>query len=223
MPRVPEEDDNTSRVIPTQVSRDRAMPHRTALTRRTSLLLPPSLPITEWGRIGKQIFAISDSSCWWLGDWLIYGQAQYPDRYKRATEETSLDYQTLRNYAWVARKFGVDRRRSALSFQHHAEVAGLDQEQQDRWLDLAVAGEWSRTRLRREVRAGRTPARDAVAAGAEQALKLRMSVPVERRQRWQDAAAVSGQDLLSWILDMLDEAASERSATPGRAGLPHAW
>lgn len=35
----------------------------------------------------------------------MYGQAAYTGRYRDAIEQASLDYQTLRNYAWVARRF----------------------------------------------------------------------------------------------------------------------
>ncbi|MFC7100812.1 LmbU family transcriptional regulator [Nonomuraea rubra] len=94
-------------------------------TRRTSLTLPKKMSIEAWKKVGQQIWRISDSSTWWLGDWLVYGQRRFPDRYQRAIEETSLDYQTLRNYAWVARKFSPGRRRASLSLQHHAEVAAL--------------------------------------------------------------------------------------------------
>lgn len=87
-----------------------------ALTKRTSLSLPPKISIEEWGHIGRKIFVISESSTWWLGDWLIYGQAHYPDRYMRAIEKTQLDYQTLRNYAWVARRYPVARRMGESEF-----------------------------------------------------------------------------------------------------------
>lgn len=40
-----------------------------------------------------------------LGDWLAYGQAVYANRHRTAVERTSLNYQALRNYAWVARQF----------------------------------------------------------------------------------------------------------------------
>ena len=48
-----------------------------------------------------------------------------------------LDYQTLRNYAWVARRFPAGRRRAGVSFAHHAEVARLPEPEQDYWLRRA--------------------------------------------------------------------------------------
>ncbi|WP_205669380.1 LmbU family transcriptional regulator [Amycolatopsis suaedae] len=192
-----------------------------ALTRRTSLSLPPSIPMDEWSQIGRQIHAISDSSAWWLGDWLIYGQSQYPDRYKRAIEETSLDYQTLRNYAWVARQFPVTRRRSSLSFQHHAELASLSEEAQDEWLDRTEKFGWSRNELRNRVRASRKANRTAVER-ADRVLKVQMSVPSDRKQRWLDAASTTDQDLLTWIVSILDTAAASALGERAAQLIPNA-
>ena len=104
-------------------------------------------------RIGRQLEAVASSSAWCLGDWLSYGRAAYAGRYRDAVEQTSLDYQTLRNYAWVAGRFPLSRRRDTLSFGHHAEVAALPEPEQDFWLRKAGDLGWSRNHLRCEVRA----------------------------------------------------------------------
>jgi hypothetical protein len=120
---------------------------------RTGMKLPKQLPYEKWLGIGRRLAAVSTSSAWCLGDWLIYGEDAYNGRYRDAIEQTSLDYQTLRNYAWVARRFPLYRRRDTLSFAHHAEVAGLSEPEQDFWLRKAAGLSWSRNRLRQEVRA----------------------------------------------------------------------
>lgn len=94
----------------------------------------------------------ANCSVWWLGDWPVYGEYAYSDRYKQALADTSLGYQTLRNYAWVARKIPLSRRRDALSFGHHAEVAALPDHEQDVWLTRAERSNWSRNLLRRGLR-----------------------------------------------------------------------
>ncbi|WP_173136578.1 LmbU family transcriptional regulator [Kibdelosporangium persicum] len=184
----------------------------TALTMRTCLALPARMPLDEWRRIGRQIFTISDSSAWWLGDWLIYGQTEYSDRYKRAIEETGLDYQTLRNYAWVARKFPRERRRESLTFQHHAEVASLPEAEQDDWMDRAEKHNWSRNELRNRVKASRRAGQDGTARNGTPLPGTRLQVTIipDQQQRWQDAAATVDQDLLTWIVAVLDEAAAAR-------------
>lgn len=108
----------------------------------------------SWERIGTGLRELANSSAWWLADWLIFGEAAYScRRYREAIDRTGLDYQTLRNYAWVARRFEHHRRRDDLSFAHHAEVARLSPPEQDYWLRKAVQHKWSRNELRRAVRA----------------------------------------------------------------------
>jgi hypothetical protein len=118
---------------------------------RTGLNLPRQMPFDRWLNIGRTLAVTASSSAWCLGDWLIYGEACYSGRYRDAIERTSLEYKTLRNYAWVARKFRLERRHEALSFGHHAEVAALPEPEQDFWLRKAEGLGWSRNDLRREV------------------------------------------------------------------------
>jgi hypothetical protein len=184
---------------------------RPAVARRVGLHLPHHLPFDSWRRLGRQIFVIGDASAWWLGDWLVYGQSEYADRYRKAIVGTSLDYQTLRNYAWVARRIPYSRRRPNLSFQHHAEIASLQPQQQDLWLDRAEASSWSRNELRRRVHA----ASPAVRSGHPLIpVMLRVNVPPEQEQRWHKAAAQANQDLGEWIVLILNRACAEALDDP---------
>lgn len=183
------------------------------LTKRTTLYIPENVPIDEWKHLGNQIFVISEASTWWLGDWLVYGQAHYPNRYKHAIEETSLDYQTLRNYAWVARKFTPSRRRTNLSFQHHAEVAGLSQMEQEHWLAKAEAGSWTRNELRRNIRESKQPAK-----AIEPVTRLQLSPQLRRAEKWKQAAEESGMELTEWIHSTLDAAALDTAEPHQVAG-----
>lgn len=190
----------------------------TAMTRRTSFSLPPDTPIHEWSRIGHQINALSESSSWWLGDWLIYGQDKYPNLYKKAIEETSLDYQTLRNYAWVARQFAVHRRRATVSFQHHAELAALAPAEQDQWLERAERFGWSRNELRNRVRASRRLGSGADDI-ADPPLRIQMTVPLSQKQRWMRAAeSTSETDFVAWVVAVLDGAAESAVPATGSPG-----
>lgn len=180
-------------------------------TDRTSLRLPARLNMDDWLSIGQTLTATADSAAWWLGDWLVYGQDRFPERYRQAINGTSLDYQTLRNYAWIARKFPSDRRRVGLSMQHHAEVAAMPTPLQDIWLNRAGEAGWSRNELRRRIRAEASP--PCGQAGTTESAELRLPVSIERHRRWADAARRTDRDLSHWIVDVLDIAAS-RSVTP---------
>ncbi|QTD99719.1 LmbU family transcriptional regulator [Streptomyces cyanogenus] len=181
-----------------------------ALTRRTGLSLPPDFSLTEWKRFGKHLFLISDSSCWWLGDWLVYGQEKYPDRYRQAMDETGLDYKTLRNYAWIARRFALSERHPKVSFQHHAEVASLDPAARAMWLERAAREGWSRNMLRQQVRQALTrPAEER-----KQHVHLQVRVSSEQENKWATAAERQGRNLAEWIILCLDQAA-ELEVAPG--------
>jgi len=121
---------------------------------KAGLLFTAKPDINTWEKIGADLLSFSNASTWWIADWLVYGETTYQDRYKEAVKHTALSYQTLRNYTWVARRFPLSRRVPALSFSHHLEVVSLDQPQQDYWLRQAAKQQWSRNRLRTEVRNG---------------------------------------------------------------------
>jgi hypothetical protein len=139
--------------VPRQLAaRARSHPDDVVVIPGRGLQLTPRLSFDRWLSVGRQLADIYTSSAWCLGDWLVYGEASYDGRYRDAIEQTSLDYQTLRNYAWVVRRFDLSRRRDSLSFAHHAEVAALPQVEQEYWLRKAEELSWSVRQLRREVR-----------------------------------------------------------------------
>jgi len=167
------------------------------------LRLDDQLTFDRWREVGVKICGYCSASAWWVGDWLIYGQSHYGEHYKRAIDETGLDYQTLRNYARVARRFPLYRRRDNLSFQHHAEVCALDDQEQDFWLDAAADGRWSRTLLRARVRAARERPESR-----RPPIVVRLVVDLKRQQQWRDAAQENDQELDGWITEVLDREAA---------------
>jgi hypothetical protein len=164
----------------------------------------PGLTFDEWISAGRQISRISTASAWWVGDWLNFGERSYGSRYRAALELTSFDYKTLRNYAWVARRFQLSRRRDTLSFQHHAEVAALEEPEQDLWLSRAEAAHWTRNELRRQLSAARTT---AALPTRELVIVVRIRVAPEREQQWREAAEASRQPLTEWVAAAADAVA----------------
>jgi hypothetical protein len=175
------------------------------ITRR-ALYLDAELAFDEWVRVGGKVAVVSDSSAWWVGDWLNFGRACYRGRYKTALALTSLDYQTLRNYAWVASRFAPSRRRDTISFGHYAELASLSEEDQDGWLAQCAAEQWSRAELRRRLRAGGQIAEDSSRASS---IALTLTVYPDRLRRWEVAADLHGAQLEEWIGSALDHAAAD--------------
>jgi len=184
---------------------------RGARLQRSSLILPSRLSFDVWRQIGTEIFLVTNSCAWWIGDWLTYGENYFGDRYEQAIADTSLDYQTLRNYAWIAKKFTVSRRRDSLSFGHHAEVAALTETEQDKWLTRAERFCWSRNELRRRIRATRLANRQQSPrqAGMESRV-LKIDVQTQRLDQWRKAAERLNCSVAEWIIATLDTASTTR-------------
>jgi hypothetical protein len=175
--------------------------------------LHPGMSFGDWAAVGRRLSHVSSRATWALGDWLLFGERAFGERYRAAVEATNLEYQTLRNYAWVAGSFPPQRRCHALSFQHHAELAALSEIDQDLWLNRAVKGRWSRNELRRRVRAHRA-GRDA--DDERPALVVRVELTIEDELRWRQAADSTQQDLMAWLRTVAD-AAAEAAIRPSAA------
>ncbi|MFD9499462.1 LmbU family transcriptional regulator [Streptomyces sp. NPDC060035] len=205
-----------------------------ARVQKSGMVFPQGLSERSWERIGASLRELTNSSAWWLADWLLFGEAAYGlRRYREAIERTGLDYQTLRNYAWVARRFEHHRRRDSLSFAHHAEVTRLSPSEQDYWLRKAEQQKWSRNELRRAVRASlaeqslQTEIPPSSGNEKQEVPQLAESVGAEKRRRkattltielsarqldyYSKVAAAHGLPVDEWVTQVLD-AADRRTA-----------
>jgi hypothetical protein len=205
-----------------------ALQHSVQIT-KSGLLFARAPSLSSWEDIGRYIISVADSSTWWIADWLVYGEDTFKDRYVEAIEKTSLNYQTLRNYAWVARRFGHSRRRDKLSFGHHSEVAALDAPEQDYWLRKAEEFSWSRNELRRQVRAslrerGNLPVEPSGGAGSEATRRgndetelseprktLRLVLTSDQITLFERTAETHNMELREWALTILESAARSGS------------
>jgi hypothetical protein len=187
------------------------------LATRLGLRFAGALSFEGWERAGEQISRVISSSAWCLGDWIIVGQSRFANRYRQVVEAVGLDYQTIRNYAWVARRFELSRRRDTLSFQHHAEVASFPPAEQDYWLDRAEDHGWSRNRLRQEVRNSRGIGMRGRPASS---VLPRIVVTGEQIARWRATAEQMRMSLETWIILNLDSAAAITQLSSDRNELP---
>lgn len=174
------------------------------MTSDAGIHLRMGMSFTEWTAVGCRLARVSSASAWALGDWLLFGQRAFGRRYRVALQETNLDYQTLRNYAWVAGRIEPSRRRYALSFQHHAEVAAMTEPEQELWLRRAETKHWSRNELRRQLSVHRAAGQDPDPSS----VVVRFEVTPEAQRRWRQAAASQQLALQDWLRTVADAAAS---------------
>src|SRR4051812_18824481 len=111
-----------------------------------ALILPADLTWDEWAGLAEQLATAHHSSLWYLGDWLVYAQHQFEadgvhdeaDVSQLVDARTAIPQSTIKLARIVASKFEPSRRRPALSWSHHLEVARLEDEvEADRLLDEA--------------------------------------------------------------------------------------
>jgi hypothetical protein len=105
--------------------------------------------------VGRRFGEIGRCSQWWLGDWILYGNQRFGERYTRAVKLTGYDVQSLMNMVYVASRFAISRRREDLSWSHHAALAALNIAEQEHWLGRAGAERLSVADLRVELRSRR--------------------------------------------------------------------
>jgi N6-adenosine-specific RNA methylase IME4 len=124
------------------------------LAKATPVALPlgEGLPLDRWVELGKQLCLMDGGVRWWVGDWWAFGDVAYGVRAKAAASGIfGRAFQTLANAASTARKFETSRRREALSFEHHAVVAGLESWLADALLEEAEDYDLPASKLRDRV------------------------------------------------------------------------
>jgi hypothetical protein len=103
----------------------------------TELNLPADLPYEKWEALGRLFAALRNSLKWWAGDWLIFGEATYGEQAAQALDLLGVDRAVQDGWRYVCMYVPRSRRRKALSFSHHREVAPLKPRQQSRLLAKA--------------------------------------------------------------------------------------
>ena len=103
----------------------------------------------EWLEEGRRLGERTERDRWALGDWANYGDRKHGDLADAAVE-IGLNRRSLYHLSRVAKRIQSVRRRTLLSWDHHAAVAGLPADTGDLLLDRAEAEGWSRQTLREE-------------------------------------------------------------------------
>lgn len=119
----------------------------------------PSGPMTfdEWMAAGRTLQQIDASINFWLGDWILYGEAKWGERYAQAIEVTGWRYDRLARAKWVASKCPSWLRSQNLSWTCHLNVAHLPPGEQKEWLDKAEADGLSSAELKQAIKAASLP------------------------------------------------------------------
>lgn len=148
---------------------DEKMFRAAARLSKSGLLKPTSLDLAAldgeltyeaYTNIGGFLGAMNRSCAWWIGDWLVYGEGIYGEKFAQAVSYTGLAEQTLLNRSYVCRHIPPGRRVEGLAFGVHALVAAMSSKDQTKWLTEAKKKGWGREDLRRALRETHATNRD---------------------------------------------------------------
>jgi hypothetical protein len=130
----------------------------------TGIEFHEELSFDEWEDLGQKLAPVGKSIGFIIGDWINYGENHWGDKYDDAIKRTGMAYQTLRDFAYVARRVQLSFRNDKLDFTHHRVVAKLkDSEDQQHWLDMAVKHNLGKRRLQKSINFGRLATEQEVA------------------------------------------------------------
>jgi len=116
------------------------------------------LPEVEWDAylgVGSFLGEVKRRTSWYMGDWLLHGQASFAERFSQAHLVTGLAEQTLLAYMFVCENVPAKRRRAGVPFSCHAKVARLDAKEQERWLAACEKHGWTYAELTERMKAAR--------------------------------------------------------------------
>ena len=147
---------------------------------RTGLDICEDLSFEEWSSLAPKFSEAVKCAAFLIGDWLVYGEDHFrgqlrlpgfeneaaspgkisSELYDAALAATGLDRATLHTYAHVSRHVPRSLRNELLSWEHHKAVAKLEDDEQERWLQVALDnpnqnGPVSTRRLRKSIIVGR--------------------------------------------------------------------
>ena len=112
-------------------------------------------PFEQWETevVGSELRRKSEP--WWRGDLYLKGEEWYgEDRATSVFDPLTMDVKTWQNNASVCGRIEFSRRREELTYSHHAEVAYLEPDAQDKYLQIAIDNLLSVRKLRDLIASG---------------------------------------------------------------------
>ena len=118
---------------------------------KTKLTFKRDVSKDEWMDVFKALKQVEGCVQFWIGDCLAYRQQKW-GMYDDIAEETGYDKDALRHYKRVAENIESGLRNPDLGWSHHNEVASLNPEKQELFLNKAVEEKLSVRELREEIK-----------------------------------------------------------------------
>ncbi len=100
---------------------------------------------------------------WWVGDFVLFGEARYGERMAQIFDAVGIKYKTVRNWVYTCKHVPKENRLPAnvLSYSHHHVVAPLDHASQKKALAYAVENALSVVEFKMWLAGSKNPVKDA--------------------------------------------------------------
>jgi len=118
----------------------------------TQLTLFGDLKYEEWDQTLYKVSQVRDGGNWWVGDALNYGDMHFGEVYYQAAGETGMSEETLQRLKYVSSRVSPVNRIKELTWSHHREVAKCPEDEQVRWLGMALGKGWNVAALKEAMR-----------------------------------------------------------------------
>ena len=115
-----------------------------------ALALPETTSFPDWLSTGRSLANSKRNIDWLIGDWLNFGKARFPEQIEMAIAELGEDPRRLKRIETTVAAFPPHKRDGALSFDHHAHVADMPQQEALPLLKAAHQANWTARQLRIE-------------------------------------------------------------------------
>ena len=115
-----------------------------------ALALPETTSFPEWLSTGRALANSKRNIDWLIGDWLNFGKVHFPEQIEMAIAELGEDPRRLKRIETTVAAFPPHKRDGALSFDHHAHVADMPQQEALPLLKAAHQANWTARQLRVE-------------------------------------------------------------------------
>jgi hypothetical protein len=130
----------------------------------------------RWDDYGLVLWGLGQAATWAVGDWIEYGEARYGEKYAAAQALTLRAPEALMKLSYVSRRFPISRRRKAVGWSLHADVAALPPDEADALLEAVEREGLTRVELRERLRARRE------LEGPEVRVSLQVPLPATIRE-----------------------------------------
>lgn len=120
--------------------------------------LPASATYEEWRLDGRRLNLLDKWKNFAIGDWLLQGSDRYGEVcYQEVDEFGWGSHDKMKKLVWVARNVPPHNRDMRLTWTHHHHVASIPQDEQTKWLLLAIERELTAEELKEAVGVARGP------------------------------------------------------------------